>query len=341
MEREVTKSSPNKLNSDLTTESAARTVLIATIPGITATIFFYGPGILVNILWGSMIAVLSEILALKLRKQSPLSTIKDFSAILTATLLCMSIPPYSPWWLIAIGVFSSLILAKHIFGGARQAIFNPVMIGYAVLLISFPIEMTSWQPSTHFSEAPTFLAALKACFAPDYFDGKTMATPLDILRHNKALTTSDLWLSYPQLGHWSGKGLEWISIAYLASGLWMLKKGLFTWHAPFSMLLAITLASVVFYDYGSSASGGSPIFHLLSGGTMLGAFFIITQPGGSPRSAVGKIIFGGLIGILIYIIRSEGLYPDGIAFSVLVMNFATPLIDHLARPNNATKSNVA
>tara|TARA_X000001036_G_scaffold254889_1_gene237261 strand:+ start:515 stop:1540 length:1026 start_codon:yes stop_codon:yes gene_type:complete len=341
MEREVTKSSPNTLNSDLTPESAARTVLIATIPGITATIFFYGPGILVNILWGSMIAVLIEMLALKLRKQSPLSTIKDFSAILTTTLLCMSIPPYSPWWLIAIGVFSSLILAKHIFGGAKQAIFNPAMIGYAVLLISFPIEMTSWQPSTHFSEAPTFLSALKACFAPDYFDGKTMATPLDILRHNKALTTSDLWLSHPQLGYWSGKGLEWISIAYLGSGLWMLKKGLFTWHAPFSMLLAITLASVVFYDYGSSASGGSPIFHLLSGGTMLGAFFIITQPGGSPRSAVGKIIFGGLIGILIYIIRSEGLYPDGIAFSVLVMNFATPLIDHLARPNNASKSNVA
>ena len=94
MEREVTKSSPNTPNLDLTLESPARTVLIATIPGVTASIFFFGPGILVNILWGSMIAVLSEMLALKLRKQSPLSTIKVFSAILTTTLLCLSIPPY-------------------------------------------------------------------------------------------------------------------------------------------------------------------------------------------------------------------------------------------------------
>ena len=336
MERQVYKS-PNTLNPNLIPQSPARTVLIATIPGVTVTIFFFGPGILVNILWGSIIAVLLEILALKLRKRPALSAIKDFSAILTATLLCMSIPPYSPWWLITIGVFSSLILAKHIFGGARQAIFNPVMVGYAVLLISFPIEMTSWQAPTHFSQAPTFLAALKACFVPDYFDAKTMATPLDILRHNEALTTSDLWLSHPQLGNWGGKGLEWISMVYLVSGLWMLKKGLFTWHAPFSMLLAITLASVIFYDYGSSASGGSPIFHLLSGGTMLGAFFIITQPESSPRSAEGKIIFGGLIGILIYIIRSQELYPDGIAFSVLLMNFATPLIDYLTRANNLNK----
>ena len=130
-------------------------------------------------------------------------------------------------------------------------------------------------------------------------------------------------------------------MVYLISGLWMLKRGLFTWHAPFSMLLSITLASVIFYDYGSSASGGSPIFHLLSGGTMLGAFFIITQPESSPRSAIGKIIFGGLIGILIYIIRSQDLYPDGIAFSVLLMNFATPLIDRLTWENKSNKRGMA
>jgi len=340
MEGQVSKSS-NTLTPYLKPESSARTVLIATIPGVTITVFFFGPGILVNIIWGSIVAVLLEILALKLRKRPALSSIKDFSTILTATLLCISIPPYSPWWLITIGVFSSLMLAKHIFGTARQAIFNPVMVGYAVLLISFPIEMTSWQAPTHLSQAPTFLAALKACFVPDYFDAKTMATPLDILRNNEALTTSDLWLSHPQLGHWGGKGLEWISMVYLISGLWMLKKGIFTWHAPFSMLLSITLASVIFYDYGSSASGGSPIFHLLSGGTMLGAFFIITQPGSSPRSAIGKIMFGGLIGILIYIIRSQGLYPDGIAFSVLLMNFATPLIDRLTWENKSNKRGMA
>ena len=98
------------------------------------------------------------------------------------------------------------------------------------------------------------------------------------------------------------------------------------------MLLSLALVSMLFYDYGSSTSGGSPLFHILSGGTMLAAFFIITQPSSSPRSKIGKLIFGFSIGILIYVIRWQGTYPDGVAFSVLLMNFATPLINHLTRP---------
>ncbi len=332
MDKTVIKSPSYVFSTDLKAESHARVVLIATIPGIAVSIFFFGPGILINLIWGSLSAILFEATVLKFRNSEPVAGLKDFGTLLTATLLCISIPPYSPWWLITIGVFTCIIFGKYIYGGARRAIFNPVMISYAALLISFPTQMTSWQLPHNFSETPTFFMALKACFAPEYFDAKTMATPLDILRHNKALTMNELWTAYSQLGYWSGKGIEWISMTFLASGIWLIRKGLFTWHVPFSMLLSLALVSMLFYDYGSSTSGGSPLFHILSGGTILAAFFIITQPSSSPRSKIGKLIFGFSIGILIYVIRWQGTYPDGVAFSVLLMNFATPLIDHLTRP---------
>lgn len=315
------------------TTQVMQSVLLATLPGVAVMTWFFGPGTLVNILFGSMVAVAMETIALALRRRPILRTLDDHSAVVTASLLCISLPPYSPWWLIVIGMASAIWLAKHLYGGLGYNPFNPAMVGYVVLLISFPVQMTAWAPPRGTgAELPSFLEALRACFAPQTYDAVTMATALDVVKQNSGLTLEALWRESPQLGHWAGAGWEWVSLAFLAGGLWMLRKGLFTWHAPVGMLLSITLLSALFYDEGSSASKGSPLFHLLGGATLFGAFFIITDPVSSAVSNRGRLVYGALIGALVYIIRVAGNYPDAVAFAVLIMNFAAPFIDHYTQP---------
>ena len=168
--------------------------------------------------------------------------------------------------------------------------FNPAMVGYVILLISFPVQMTSWAAPHTLEQVPGILDALRACFLPSTFDGATMATPLDVLRQNDSLLMEDLWAQNPQFGRWGGVGWEWVNIAFLAGGAWLLYKRIFTWHAPLAMLAALALMAALFYDGGSSASGGSPLFHLLSGATMFGAFFIVTDPVTSAVSLRGRLI---------------------------------------------------
>ena len=314
------------------TSTVMQNVLIATVPGILVLTHFFGFGTLVNILWGCTLAVAFESLALKLRGRPIGFYLKDYSAIVTATLLCIALPPYAPWWLIAVGIASAILLAKHLYGGLGYNPFNPAMVGYVILLISFPLQMTSWAPPRGLGEMPGLLDALQACFSPASYDGLTMATPLDLLKQNNSLLVEDLWRQNAQFGRWAGLGWEWANIAFLAGGLWLLYRKIFTWHAPVAMLATLTFLAAVFYDGGSSASGGSPLFHLLSGATMFGAFFIVTDPVTSAVSVRGRLVYGALIGVLIYIIRVRGNYPDAVAFAVLIMNFAAPFVDHYTQP---------
>lgn len=314
------------------TSRVMQTVLLATLPGIIVLTHFFGFGTIVNILWGCIVALVCEALALKLRGRPLGFYLGDFSAVVTAFLLCIALPPYSPWWLIAVGIASAILLAKHLYGGMGYNPFNPAMAGYVVLLISFPVQMTSWAPPITAGEVPGIIEALKACFLPAAFDGATMATPLDVLRQNNSLLMEDLWAANPQFGRWGGIGWEWVNIAFLAGGAWLLYKRIFTWHAPVAMLLALAAMAALFYDGGSSGSGGSPLFHLLSGATMFGAFFIVTDPVTSAVSVRGRLIYGALIGVLIYTIRVRGNYPDAVAFAVLIMNFAAPFIDYYTQP---------
>jgi len=309
-----------------------QTVLLATVPGILVLTHFFGFGTLVNILWGSVVALTLESIALKIRGRPVGFYLKDCSALVTAFLLCIALPPYSPWWLIAVGIASAILLGKHFYGGLGYNPFNPAMVGYVVLLISFPVQMTSWAPPRGAGEVPGLIEALQACFLPAAYDGTTMATPLDILRQNESLLMEDLWAQSPVFGRWAGIGWEWVNIAFLAGGLWLLQRRIFTWHAPVAMLASIALLAAIFYDGGSSASGGSPLFHLLSGATMFGAFFIITDPVSSAVSVRGRLIYGALIGVLVYVIRVRGNYPDAVAFAVLIMNFAAPFIDYYTQP---------
>ncbi len=317
----------------MSTSRVMQEVLLATVPGVIVLTHFFGFGTVVNIVWGGLLAVAFESLALTLRGRNPRDYLGDYSALVTSTLLCIALPPYAPWWLVAVGVASSILLAKHLYGGLGYNPFNPAMVGYVVLLISFPVQMTAWAAPRGAGEAvPGLLEALRACFLPSTYDAVTMATPLDVLKQNNSFLVETLWANNPAFGRWGGLAWEWVNLAFLAGGGWLLYRRIFTWHAPVAMLVSLALLAALFYDGGSSASGGSPLFHLLSGATMFGAFFIVTDPVTSAVSLRGRLIYGALIGALVYIIRVRGNYPDAIAFAVLIMNFAAPFIDHYTQP---------
>ena len=176
----------------MSTQRVMQNVLLATVPGIIVLTHFFGFGTLVNIAWGSVVALACEALALKLRRRPLGFYLKDCSALVTAFLLCIALPPYSPWWLIAVGIASAILLAKQLYGGLGYNPFNPAMAGYVILLISFPLQMTAWAPPRGLGEMPGLLDALQACFSPHLYDGITMATPLDLLKQNNSLLIDDL-----------------------------------------------------------------------------------------------------------------------------------------------------
>ena len=317
----------------MSTSRVMASVLLATVPGIFVMTYYFGFGTLVNIAFGCLVAIACESAALKLRGRPLAFYLKDCSVLVTATLLCIALPPYAPWWLITVGIASAVLLGKHLYGGLGYNPFNPAMVGYVVLLISFPLQMSSWAPPRPLvDEVPGLMDALTAVFSASSYDGVTMATPLDLMRQNTGLLLDDLYEQTPQFGWYGGIGWEAANIAFLLGGIWLLYKRVFTWHAPVAMLVAIALCAALFYDEGSSQSGGSPLFHLLSGATMFGAFFIITDPVSSAVSNRGRLIFGALIGVIVYTIRVGGNYPDAVAFAVLVANFAAPFIDNYTQP---------
>lgn len=320
------------------TKNIMQWVILATVPGFLALSYFFGWGTLINVLLAGTTALACEAFVLRLRNRAIKHYLNDYSALVTAVLLGLALPPYAPWWLVVIGVATSIILAKQLYGGLGLNPFNPAMVGYVVLLISFPVEMTRWISPVSLSadgQLPSFIESLSAVFyGSNAVDAYTGATPLDLFKNANGLMVDQVYEQYP-LFHQAalaGVGWEWVNLAFLAGGLVLLQKKIFTWHAPISMLAALLLMSIIFYNDGSSSSGGSPLLHLLSGGTMLGAFFIITDPVSSAVSNKGRIIYGAGIGVLIYIIRVWGNYPDAVAFAVLLMNFAAPFIDYYTVP---------
>ena len=329
----LTVSSPHA-HGPLDTATVMRLVLLSTIPGVFALSYFFGFGTLMNIAWASLLALGMEAAVLKVRKRPIGFYLNDGSALVTAVLLGIALPPASPWWLIAVGILFAIVFAKHLYGGMGYNPFNPAMVGYVVLLISFPVQMTSWLAATGTFDGSVIgpIDTFMRMFSLGGLDAVTMATPLDVLKQNDSLLIKDMWANNPQFGSLAGVGWEWANVGFLAGGLYLLYRRVFTWHAPLSMLLALFVMSALFYDGGSSASGGSPMFHLFSGATMLGAFFIVTDPVTSAVSNKGRFIYGACIGVLIYLIRVWGNYPDAVAFPVLLMNFAAPLLDHYTQP---------
>ena len=310
-------------------------VILATIPGIAALTYFFGFGILINLCWAILTALTCEAAILKLRKRPIGFYLKDLSAVVTAVLLAIALPPYAPWWVIVLAAAFAILLAKQLYGGMGYNPFNPAMVAYVVLLISLPVQMTQWAAPIN-ADGGAFIGPIDALLNSLGFinaiDGHTMATPLDVIKQNNSLLIEQLWQQNSQFGLVAGKGWEVANLAFLIGGLYLLSRRIFTWHAPISMLATLALLSCITYDGGSSNSGGSPLFHLFSGATMLGAFFIATDPVTSAVSNRGRVVYGVCIGILVYIIRVWGSYPDAVAFAVLLMNFAAPFIDHYTKP---------
>ncbi len=318
------------------TAGVMRQVLFAAVPGTLVLAWFFGPGILYNLLLCTLSAVLGEIAALRLRGRPLGFYLRDCSILVTAVLLGVALPPDCPWWIPVSGTLCAVLLGKHVYGGLGYNPFNPAMVGYVVLLISFPVEMTTWgapRGVTPEYVPPGPLPALQFKLGnAAALDGFTMATPLDLFANDDGMTNVELWAAYPQFGTWGGLGWEWINAAFLLGGLYLLYRGIFSWHAPAGMLGTLLLLSVLFYAGGASNSLGSPLFHLFSGATMLGAFFILTDPVSSATSKPGRLVFGIGAGILLFVMRGWSNYPDAIAFCVLLMNFCAPLIDRYTIP---------
>lgn len=313
------------------TQKVMLQVLAALVPGALALIALYGVGTLFNLLWCSAVALGTEALMLHLRKRPLAVFLKDGSALVTAVLLALALPPYAPWWLSLLASAFALVFGKHLYGGLGQNPFNPAMLGYVVVLVSFPLEMTRWPSPDAGLGLVDGLSRILGLGAPPP-DAWAGATALDVLKNNHSLTIDELVTQSTAFGHVGGRGVELVNLAFLAGGLFLLWRKLFTWHAPVGMLGGLFVMSLLFWNGSGSDSHGSPLFHLFSGAAMLGAFFIVTDPVSGATSNRGRLVFGLGVGIVTYVIRAWGGYPDGVAFAVLLMNLAAPTIDYYTRP---------
>ncbi|MCV2885623.1 electron transport complex subunit RsxD [Aestuariibacter sp. AA17] len=337
-------SSPH-LKRQRNTGQVMRLVMYAAIPGLIAQTWFFGFGALVHFAVAAATCIATEALIVELRKRDVERTIKDSSALLTALLLAVSIPPYAPWWLTVIGSVFAIAIVKQLYGGLGNNPFNPAMAAYVMLLISFPVQMTNWAPVASLSQYEESALDSASIVFTGYnvegysieqlrsdVDGHTMATPLDHLK--TALTTgetSEEALQAPIYSNGLGQGWFWINMAYLFGGLLLLRLKVINWHIPVGVIVG-TFAISGFFHLIDGSVYASPLFHLFSGGLMFGAFFIATDPVSASTTDKGRLLFGAGIGLWIYIIRTWGGYPDAVAFAVLIMNMGVPLIDYYTRP---------
>lgn len=321
------------------TSKVMQLVVWATVPGLIALTYHFGWGSLINVVLATATAVIAEAAVLQLRGRSIAFYLRDYSAVLTAVLLGLALPPLAPWWVVVVGTLFSIVIAKQLYGGLGYNPFNPAMVGYVILLISFPIQMTTWiTPLALLPDGvshPGIIESLSIVFAGlNPADGVTGATPLDSFKFSDGLLVDQIYAQNPLFSQagFAGVGWEWVNIGFLLGGLILLASRIFTWHGPVAMLGAIAVMSILFWDGGSSDSPGSALMHLFSGASMMGAFFIMTDPVSSAVSNRGRLIYGALIGVLVYLIRAWGNYPDAVAFAVLLANFAAPFIDNYTLP---------
>ena len=314
-----------------------RRVLYAMMPGMVALVWFFGWGILINLALATVVAVGVEAAMLTARGKPLAVHLGDYSAAVTAWLLAVALPPLAPWWLTVIGVLAAIVVAKHLYGGLGYNPFNPAMIGYVVLLISFPREMSTWLiphgiGQTHALSLPDTLNIIFGGTVSLPIDALTGATPLDVLRTKLGLgqTVAEIRNS-PVFGIVAGRGWEWATTGFLAGGLWLVYTRTAAWQIPAGLLGSLAIIATLFYLVDPQHYA-PPWFHLWSGAVVFGAFFIATDPVTASTTPRGRLIYGAGIGILIYVIRGFGGYPDGVAFAVLLMNIAAPTIDLYTRP---------
>jgi electron transport complex protein RnfD len=326
-------SSPHR-HSGATVQGVMLRVAAALLPGLAAYVLNFGIGVLIQCVIAVAFAVGTEYLMLKLRQRPTGVHLRDGSVVVTALLLALCLPPLTPWWITATATVFAVALAKHAFGGLGHNLFNPAMAGYVFVLLCFPVQMNLWPPAPGVAEhgvsAADYAAAI---FSPGAaVDAWSGATALGRMKSQLGLMemVSEI-RAEPVFGTLAGSGWEWVAAGWLAGGVVLVALGVIRWQIPAAMLAGLFAVSGVFHIYDSDVYA-SPLFHLFAGATLLGAFFIATDPVTASTTPRGRIIYGGLIGVLAWVIRTWGAFPDGIAFAVLIANATAPLIDHFTRP---------
>lgn len=296
-------------------------VLLALLPGLAAQVWFFGGGILLTVLIASTTALVTEAAMLRARGRPVALYLCDLSAVVTAWLIALAFPATAPWWLIVLATSIAIVIGKHLYGGLGQNPFNPAMLAYCAAIVAFPALMSQWPGAGQLDFTQQLDLILGGARK---LDAITSATPLDALRTGLRQGASAADTA-------PGAALIWVAAGYLAGGLWLIQQRIISWHLPVSFLAAIALVAGAAHLI-DPAQHASALFHLVSGGSLLGAFFIITDPVSSASTPRGKLIFGAAAGLITWLIRSYGAYPDGVAFAVLLMNILVPVIDMKTQP---------
>jgi electron transport complex protein RnfD len=289
-------------------------VLIALVPATLVGLYFFGLGALIVGSVSIISCVTFEYLIQRFLLKKP-NSIGDLSAVVTGVLLAFNLPSNLPVWMVVVGALAAIGIGKMSFGGLGNNPFNPALVGRVFLLISFPVQMTTW---------PEPLA-----FNMHYIDAETAATPLSMIKNHfgELPRTMDLLL-----GNVGGSMGEVSSLAILLGGLYLLVRKVITWHIPVSVLAAVFIFTGIMHWGVNDAVYATPLLHILAGGLLLGAFFMATDYATSPMTPLGMLIYGAGIGIITVVIRIWGAYPEGVSFAVLIMNAFTPLINFYVKP---------
>jgi len=314
--------SPHQHSSE-TTRKLMYGVVFALLPALAASVYYFGTGAIIVTLTSVVSCVVVEYLIQKfVLKVKP--SVSDGSAVVTGLLLAFNVPSNLPVFIIVIGAIISIGVAKMTFGGLGNNPFNPALVGRVFLLISFPVKMTSWPVPTGFKTG--------------YADAVTGATPLGILSEGvkNGETVSALMEKIPShlqmfYGHMGGSMGEVAAGALILGGIYMIWKKIITWHIPVTVLLTVAVFTGILWQADPSKFA-DPVFHLLTGGVMLGAIFMATDYVTSPMTPKGMIIYAIGIGVITVLIRTWGAYPEGVSFAILIMNAFVPLLNMYIKP---------
>ena len=330
------RSSPFFHNGNRTSLVMLKVILVLLIP-LALWVHHFGVAALVQITLALVTGMSCEWLALKLRGLPIKPFLKDYSTPLAMLLLAFCIPPSAPWWVIVIAATTAILLAKHAYGGIGNNVFNPAMAGYAVVLISFPQELASWPliiDSNSIDPSSIDLGSIDLSWKDwllvifsnntntlsiDAYSGATLLAQLRLHEVIELTTHQQFWF--------------WLNALALGSGILLLLLRIITWHIPIAFMGSIFFTSALID--GLFGIAVMPItWQLWTGATMLGAFFILTDPVSSATSPSGKLIYAGLAGLLVVVIRTWGNYPDAVCFAVLIANMIVPVLDHYCLPKN-------
>lgn len=320
MNKILTVSPSPHVHSDDSTQKIMYRVVFAMLPALAWSVFVFGLDALRVTLLAIVACLAFEYLIQKfLMKVKP--SVTDGSALITGVLMAFNVPSDLPWWIIVIGSLAAIGIGKLSFGGLGNNLFNPALVGRVFLLISFPVQMTSWPVNS--------LSGI---------DGVSSATPLGMIKEgiSKGTPISEITDSLPStidmlFGNIGGSLGEVSALLLIIGGIYMLWKKVITWHIPVSVIASVAAVAAIFWMVDSQVYI-NPVYHVLTGGLMLGAIFMATDMVSSPMTAKGQIIYGIGIGLITISIRLFGAYPEGISFAILIMNAFTPLINNYVKP---------